>query len=562
MGNEQLAPALRHHFEPLLLLLAMLGAMLFLDAVLPLGGLWFASTVLGNANAWSFLPAHVLFRGVALSSFITILKPKAPDVGLSWRQVPLLLLAFLLIFGVYLLALWRLPRLINNRTVRYIFYSTAALGLFYVLFPMVTSPDLFSYITYARMGVIYHLNPLTTQPTAIAADPTYIHLYWKTQPSAYGPTWAAISTVLQWLALPFGKQTLRPMVIALRLSGLAVHLCSTLLIWSIIDRIQRLRGQSSPTRRTIATLAFAWNPLVIFEACVNAHNDAELLLFVLLAIWFLLPHKHATLSLLATIVMLALATCLKVNVVVLLPLVLIFVWKQARGMQGLGLASLSALLYIGVISLLYAPFWQHGAILNIFSINPSTFRNINSPADFFSHFCNSLVTALGYPLQPAIGSPAEELIHKLSIGAFVVIYAWLCWLSLRRREHLNSLYSLVRWLSIAWFLYCLLGTPWFWPWYLVTFFGLYALVAGTSSEQELRLLLPAIVLLAFSMLSMYCFYAWGPQGSYIPGLPRFEWSYLRGLWAWLLPLLPLARWFLRRPRQGRGADLLPECLQA
>jgi hypothetical protein len=586
MGDRDPAPVHPAHgrkygLEPLLLLFAMLAATIFLDAVLPLGGLWFSSTVIGHPDSWQFLPARFLFRGVAFSSFITSLKPTAPNVGLSWRQVPLLLLSFLLVFCVYLLSVWRLPRLINKGAIGYIFFSTALLGLLYVLFPMITSPDLYSYIAYARMGVIYHLNPLTTLPTAIAADPVYVHLYWNTQPSAYGPTWAAISTFLQWLTLPFGRQALQPMVIALRLSGLAAHLCSTLLIWSIIGQIQRRQGQSSPAKRAAATLAFAWNPLVIFEACVNAHNDAQLLLLILLAIWFLLPRMHPTSSLLAAMVILALATCLKLNVVVLVPLVLIFVWKSAQGRHPSGpvtapagpvtapagpvtataglvtataglvtataglVTATAGLVYSAVVLLLYAPFWQHGEILDIFSTNPSTFRNINSPAYFFSHFYNSLV----HPLAPAIGSPAETFAHKLSIGVFMVSYAWLCWRAIHGRERLNTLFSLIRWLSIAWFLYCLVGTPWYWQWYLVTFFGLYALIAGTSGVKELRLLVPSASLLAFSMLSIYCFYAWGPQASYIPGLPHFHWAYLSGLWAWLLPLLALVGPLVPRSRQ-------------
>src|SRR5207248_10743736 len=108
------------------------------------------------------------------------------------------------------------------------------------------------------MVVIYHLNPLTTLPTAIRNDPVYVHLYWNDQPSAYGPTWVAITSVLQWLALIFGAQSLLPMVMALRLFGLATHLCSTFLIWSIIGHLQRLLVQESSSKRILATLAFAW----------------------------------------------------------------------------------------------------------------------------------------------------------------------------------------------------------------------------------------------------------------------------------------------------------------
>ncbi len=524
---------------PFILPLAMVCAILFLDAVLPLGGLWFHTALLTQLGSWTLLPTHLLFPGWAVSSTITSAHPTPPPVPLSWEQVPFLLTAFLLIFLLYLLALRRLPQYIV--AYRYILFSTSLLGVLYLLIPVVTSPDIFSYIAYARMGVIYHLNPLTTLPTAILSDPVYVHLYWNTQPSAYGPTWVGISSLLQWLTLIFGTQTLLPMVVALRLLGLAAHLCSTLLIWSIAGHLQRLQGQDAPHKRLLATLAFAWNPLLLFEASVNAHNDAPLLLLVLLAIWFLLPRKQTTTgslrSYILAIVMLALATCLKLNIVLLVPFVFIFVWKKTlrRGILTL------ALIYAGIIALLYAPFWQNGAILNVFRTNPTASRDINTLAEFLSRLYNGITAGLGYPLAPHIGSPAENFTHTFSIVIFVILYALLCWRAIRTAPTLNTLPSLIRWLALVWLLYCAIGTPWFWPWYLVTFFGLYALVEGTGPDNEpwgSRLPLAAS-LLAFSMLSLYCFYAWAPQASYIPGLPDFYWAYLCGLWAWLIPLLAI-----------------------
>jgi hypothetical protein len=94
----------------------------------------------------------------------------------------------------------------------------------------------------------------------------------------------------------------------------------------------------------------------------------------------------------------------------------------------------------------------------------------------------------------------------------------------------------------------------------VTLFGLYALVEATGEISEIperaRMNLAptdlafAAYLLAFSMLSIYCFYAWGPHVTFIQGLPGFQWAYLRGLWAWGIPLLaiggPLCKAYKKR----------------
>jgi hypothetical protein len=552
---------------PFTLLPAMVCAILLLDAVLPLEGFLFHTAILTNSGTWPLLPTHLLFPGWSVTSSLNSIHPTPPPVSLSWLEVPLLLAAFFLALLAYLFALRHLPRPVT--TLRYILYSTLLLGFLCTLIPVVTSPDLFSYISYARIGVIYHLNPLTTLPTAISTDPVYVHLYWNNQPSAYGPSWAAITSLLQWITLLFGEQSLLPMVIALRIVGLISHLCSTLLIWSIAGQMQRLQGRVSQQKRILATLAFAWNPLLLFEACVNAHNDAVLLLFILLATWFLLPGKHRTNGYIAAMLMLALATCLKLNAVLLLPFFLIFIWKQETPETNTPVGSplahtlVAALTYAGTIILLYAPFWQHGEILRVFQVNPTTSRAINTLPEFFSHLYNSIAGALGYPLAPLNGSVAENVAHSLSIGIFVILYGALCWQAMVRVHTMTTLPSLVRWLALAWLLYCCIGTPWFWPWYVVTLFGLYALVEATSEDDIVLfgfLRLPfAAYLLAFSMLSTYCFYAWGPHDSFIPGLPGFQWAYLRGLWVWAIPLLAI-RWplypiFRQRCQKSKGEPI-------
>lgn len=529
-----------------ILLMLMLSSFVFLDAVLPLAGFWFHTALLSQAGSWALLPTHIFFPGWAVSSSVSSLTPSPPPIALSWLQIPLLIAAMLFVFLAYIFALRRVPHsIISFRTI---VYSTLLLGLLYILVPVVTSPDIYSYISYARMGVIYHLNPLATLPTAINNDPTFIHLYWSSQPSAYGPTWVAMSSLLQWLTLPFGTQLLLPMVLALRFSGLFAHICSTLLIWSITGQLQQLYGLVSARKRIIATLTFAWNPLLLFEACVNAHNDAVLLLLILLAIWFLLPGPHKLRGNILATLMFVLATCLKLNVALLIPFFLIFIWKQ-ENQENIPLRTplvrtLSmALLYAGGIILLYAPFWQNGKILQVIKTNPTTSRDINTLPEFFSHLYNSFMAALGYPSAPAIGSLAESVTHELSIAIFVICYAILCWRAIVGTQSMKTLPSLIRWLALAWLLYYVFGTPWFWPWYIVMLFGLYALVEATSEVDMLlfglvRLPL-AIYLLAFSMLTIYSFYVWGPHVSYIPGLPDFQWAYLRGLWVWIIPLLAL-----------------------
>jgi hypothetical protein len=390
--------------------------------------------------------------------------------------------------------------------------------------------------------VIYHLNPLTTWPIAIHTDPVISYTYWTKQPSAYGPAWAIITCFFQWLLGFSGSSGLLRMVLVLRLFGLSMHLGSTLLIWSISGHLQRLTAFMSPQQRMRATLAFAWNPLLLFEAVVNAHVDATLLFLILLAIWFLVRRTPLNIyAYLLAAAMFAVATCVKLNTVLLVPGLLLFLCMQRPWKISHVLATLAT--YVSTIVLLYIPFWQGKATLSVFLINPAATRDINSVAAFISRLYKSIVHGNAYSLASAMPTPSERTTHTLSIVIFVLVYAILCWQAIRDPDRINTIPKFIRWMALVWLLYCAIGSPWFYPWYLVTFFGLFALIEATSQRDQglfYFLQLPlATRILAFSMLSQYCFYTWGALHTFIPLLSGFLWSYLSGLWIWILPLLAL-----------------------
>ncbi len=539
----------RRTLFPFAMLSAMVCAILLMDAILPLRELWFHEALLTQLGWWPALPSLILFPGWAVIPPI----PQIHATGLplvihSWEKVPLLLGAFVVVFLIYLLALRRLPTLVTRR---FVLNSTILLGILYALIPIVTSPDVFSYIAYARIGVIHHLNPLTTLPTAIGTDPIYSYLSWIDQPSAYGPTWVIITSAWQWIFTSFGIDYILEMMIVLRLQGLVMHLVSTLLIWSISGHFQQLNGYTSSTRRTLATLAFAWNPLLLFEACVNAHSDTTLLTLILLSIWFLTRDavNRPRWSIMLAAAMLALATCLKINVILFVPGLLLYTWAHGPASDRLKRVVAAGATYTGVFLLLYAPFWQGGAILHVFSVNPATYRSMNSPADFLGHFYNAIAGTLGFPIGVPVGSPAEHITHTLSMGLFVVIYLLLCWRVIRKPGRISTAQGLIRWMAVVWLAYCAFGSPWFWPWYIVTFFGLYALIEALSGLGNQGIGAYFVRMLIFSMLSIYCFTAWGPSNSFVPGLPGFEWSYFSGLFVWGLPLIGAA--LLVRVRSGK-----------
>ncbi len=137
----------------------------------------------------------------------------------------------------------------------------------------------------------------------------------------------------------------------------------------------------------------------------------------------------------------------------------------------------------------------------------------------------------------------------LSMGLFVLAYALFCLQAFVQRRLATPLH-LIRWMTTAWFLYCLLGAPWFWPWYAVTFFGLFSLVEASATEQtsvwNSVYMAFAARIFVLTLLSSYCFVAWGLYNSFVPLLQGFRWAYLRGLWIWLPVTLLMWSTFRRK----------------
>lgn len=525
-------------FLPFVLLFMMGAAFILVDAILPLQGIGSYDTMISHISSVFLLPSHLLFPRHTITLLVANIHFVRPSLITSWRETAYLFIAFLLLFLVYLLSLHYLPKLISRR---FLFTSTLFLGLLCLCIPVVTSQDIFSYIAYARIGIIYHLNPLTTWPVAIRPDPIISYIYWTKQPSAYGPVWITISCFFQWLLRFSGSSGPLRLLLVLRLFGLCMHLSSTLLIWSISGHLQRLTTFISPQQRMRATLAFAWNPLLLFEACVNAHVDATLLFLVLLAIWFLVRRTPPNIySFLLAAAMFAVATCVKMNIALLVPGLLLFLWMQRPRFSHVLATSVT---YVSIIVIFYVPFWQGKATLDVFLINPTAIRNTNSMATFFSHLYKGIVHGNAHTPSSAMPTPSESLAHTLSIVIFILVYAILCWQAIRNPAHINTIPRFIRWMAVVWLLYCAIGSPWFYPWYLVTFFGLFALIEASSKHDKWLfyfLQLPlATRILAFSMLSLYCFTTWVTLYSSTPLLPGFLWNYLSGVWIWGLPLLAL-----------------------
>ncbi len=79
-------------------------------------------------------------------------------------------------------------------SARWAIALVAALNLIVFAGPILFSTDVFSYIAYARMGVLHGINPDLHGPHAIRGDAvyTYIGSDWLRTATAYGPLYTLL----------------------------------------------------------------------------------------------------------------------------------------------------------------------------------------------------------------------------------------------------------------------------------------------------------------------------------------------------------------------------------
>ena len=149
----------------------------------------------------------------------------------------------------------------------------------FALAPVLLSHDVYSYLDYARLGVVHGLDPYVQPPFAAPADPAYAKVEWTETTSAYGPLFTLATYPLAWLPVGVAVAALKAAA-ALSVLGLA----------AVVSRIAAWRG-ADPLR---AAAFVALNPLVLVHVVGGAHNDGLAMLLALLAVAALLSAREAS----------------------------------------------------------------------------------------------------------------------------------------------------------------------------------------------------------------------------------------------------------------------------
>ncbi len=319
------------------------------------------------------------------------------------------LIALVCFAGAYAGLLVLMRRLSGDRrAARWSIVLVGTLAVIVCAGPVLFSTDVFSYIAYARMGVLHGIDPYLHGPIRIEGDPVfkYVGEDWLKVATAYGPLYTLLSYPLAVLGL-------KGALWGAKVEALAAGAGTLALTW----RCARARGYDP----VVALVAVGANPLWVLYGLGGAHNDVIMTCFMMAAVALVVSEENPTgpgqssrgrllsnreawggASVVA-------AGMVKATGAVLLPFMLLARrdWRALAGAVG-------ALVAIGVVT--YPVFGLHG--LDVVSA-------LNRDAALVStdSFPNEIAHLLG---KPGV-FPADHTLLKAALVVIVLHLLWRTW---------------------------------------------------------------------------------------------------------------------------------------
>jgi hypothetical protein len=189
---------------------------------------------------------------------------------LSLANVYLLLIIALFALQIFLL----FPRRFKFLSVKNLFISAGLATFFFSLSYPFLSRDLFTYLFSAKMVLFYQANPFVTPPMNFSATDLWVGLAHNIQfPYAYGPA-SLIYSLLPMLIFSGRRFILN--FFGYKLMNAAVFYLTGYLLYKL----------SNKDKKVFAYWFF--NPLLVVELLINAHNDLLMIGLFVVAVYYLL----------------------------------------------------------------------------------------------------------------------------------------------------------------------------------------------------------------------------------------------------------------------------------
>lgn len=347
---------------------------------------------------------------------------------------------FVLLSVSYLIGYLALPR------IRRLSYTALGVlvGLFLALLAVQTALypigalDVFNYIMWLKLEFHYNLNPYVDTLVQFEGEPLLPWVFFHRVTLFYGPAWLLLTGLP---LLPLGYESVMASLVALKVLNAALLVATGLLIY-------RYRGGGKAGR--LSAYLFVANPLILFEAIGNAHNDLLMTTFIVAAALALQRQSLLAGPLLMT------AALVKVFAIVLAPVFIAAAlyarWPPRRIAATMGWA-------LALAVLLIAPFWADGQMYDNlrYSLERSQIYNSASPYALVREY-----------LQDRDASEATiDWVRRAGLALFGLLTLAISWRVWRGRPAEPALADVM-------FLFMLLVSL-LYPWYLIPLIALLAL---------------------------------------------------------------------------------------
>lgn len=380
---------------------------------------------------------------------------KKPDTGNEKLLNAIMIVAlFSIIFLLYFLIIKKHKKIFKNKKSIFILIITVSL-LFLVIIPY-TSTDVYSYIANGWSGAHYHENPYYVSTGEIAekyqvSDQMFnkVANCWRFEKVVYGPLWTSICTALSWLS--FGNIDIALLIF--KLANLAVHLINCILIYKI-------------TKKNLFVIIYGLNPFILFETLANVHNDIFIVLFILLAIYFVYNKKNLFLA----VAFVAMATAIKYLAILILPFIVLYAVKDKKIKERIMCCIFAGIEYIAIIALFYVFYLQDLNVLSGLLVQQGKYNR-----------------SIFYLIYELLGKNTKKLgyLQMGALGIFAIYYIYVA-IRLLINKEINFHRAIQKYHFILMIFTFILITN-FNPWYMMWLFPTIMFINGRSIKNILHL---------------------------------------------------------------------------
>jgi hypothetical protein len=414
-----------------------------------------------DSDLWTVGSATVL--SAALYGVVALSEPAMTSHAHRRAALLIYTAAVAGLFAVYRVLLRDMRQLQSPTAMRLAFVAPLVFQLTWLAIPPRLSIDVLSYIADGylwRLG----LNPYTHASRAVAATGYAASLAaygWRPVHgiSPYGPLWMSIEIAVTRTAIGISTSIL--LIKALVLSANAMIAAA---IFAIVD--------TGAEERRVATMLYWWNPLVIIECAAEGHNDALMVLPVMLGL-YLLTKRQAV----GGIVALTAAVLVKYLPVLFGGPALVYLWRTSdrRRFARTMLAAASLAIVLAVCA--YAPLWA----------GRNTFRGVRTAGT--PTFGPGTSGGVFWVLARVVG--AARAAKYIAVGGAIFLLTVVA-ASSRRVCNRETLFDACATVALA---YVLVAAPRYWSWYVVMPTALLA-VSPTRAHTGLIFVLTACAAVA------------------------------------------------------------------